>query len=161
MSTPTESQPRKGGYFDTQKTVSLFYSSLDRLASPEARQNAYDNTLKFGHQRPVLSSYIILQLLFALIPLLLFIGFTICTVLFSVSVALCFSFFWAGVAVVVLFWTILLTFTFASVSWLFLAGCFYFVKWVESMVWKEQKVERQDPVPTYDEKHDVKEEKDT
>ncbi|KAF3930007.1 hypothetical protein ABW19_dt0200194 [Dactylella cylindrospora] len=124
------SKGNKSSGVDTQNIISFFLSTLDRVAAPQTRQQFYSSVFKFCYQRPVLSSFLALQLLFALIPLASFVGFCVCTALLITATALGVAIFWVGVAGFVLFWTLVVTFTLAASTWLFLAASFISIRWV-------------------------------
>ncbi|KAF3903850.1 hypothetical protein ABW20_dc0101247 [Dactylellina cionopaga] len=128
-STSTE---KPGGlqFPDTQNIVSFFLSTLDRIASPQIRQQIYNTVFRFCYQRPVLSSFLAIQVIFAVLPLICFIGFTTCAVLFFTAIALGVSVFWVGIAAVILFWTLVITFTLAATAWLYLAFCLASIRWL-------------------------------
>ncbi|KAK6330676.1 hypothetical protein TWF718_002873 [Orbilia javanica] len=116
-------------YFpDTQNIMSFILSTMDKIASPETRQRAYNTVFRFCYQRPILSSFLGVQLLFAFVPLLCFIGFSVSTILFLSALALGFGLFWVLVAGVVLFWALVITFTLAAATWAYLAVCFVTIR---------------------------------
>ncbi|KAF3181827.1 hypothetical protein EYR41_007546 [Orbilia oligospora] len=116
-------------YFpDTQNIMSFVLSTLDRIASPETRQRAYNTVFRFCYQRPILSSFLGVQLLFAFVPLLCFIGFSVSAILFLSALALGAGLFWVLVAGVVLFWALVITFTLAAATWVYLAVCFVSIR---------------------------------
>ncbi|KAF3923587.1 hypothetical protein ABW21_db0201428 [Orbilia brochopaga] len=115
---------------DTQNIMSFFLSLLDRIASPATRQRAYDAVFRFCYQRPVLSSFLSVQLLFAMLPMLCFLGFSVCAVLMAAAVTVGAGVFCVGVAAVILFWALVITFTLAASTWMYLACCFVCIRWI-------------------------------
>ncbi|KAK6353601.1 hypothetical protein TWF696_005564 [Orbilia brochopaga] len=115
---------------DTQNVISFFLSILDRIASPQTRQRAYSAAFQFCYHRPVLSSFLVVQLLFALLPLLCFIGFSVCVILFATAVALGAGILCVGTAAVILFWALVIAFTLAASTWVYLACCFICIRWI-------------------------------
>ncbi|EPS35410.1 hypothetical protein H072_11237 [Dactylellina haptotyla CBS 200.50] len=130
MMPPNEDQQAKNRFPDTQNVVSFFLSALDKIAAPETRRRAYSAVFRFCYHRPVLSSFLAVQVLFALLPLICFIGFSICAILFFTSLALGISVFWVGIAAVILFWTLVITFTLAATTWLYLAFCLTTIRYI-------------------------------
>ncbi|KAK6496119.1 hypothetical protein TWF481_002142 [Arthrobotrys musiformis] len=127
--TSTITYQSTGRYFpDTQNIMSFLLSTADRIASPETRQRAYNTVFRFCYQRPILSSFLGVQLLFAFVPLLCFIGFSVSAILFLSALALGVGLFWVLVAGVVLFWALVITFTLAAATWLYLAVCFVAIR---------------------------------
>lgn len=105
-------------------------SSVDRVVSPDSRERAYKNTASFASDRPFLFSIIVFQLLFAFLPILLFITFSLSTVAFALGAAVLFSLFWIGVALMVLVPTLLVTSSIAVLAWAWAAGSFIVVRWL-------------------------------
>ncbi|KAK6342158.1 hypothetical protein TWF730_001637 [Orbilia blumenaviensis] len=128
MSTATTRQSFTGYLPDTQNIMSFVLSTMDKVAPPQARQRAYNAVFRFCYQRPVLSSFLGVQLLFAFVPLLCFIGFSVSAILLLSALALGVGLFWVLVAGVVLFWALVITFTLAAATWVYLAFCFVAVR---------------------------------
>ncbi|KAH6975364.1 hypothetical protein BKA56DRAFT_675401 [Ilyonectria sp. MPI-CAGE-AT-0026] len=105
-------------------------SSLDRVVSPSSRQRAYDSTAEFASARPILFSFIVAQLLFSFLPVLLFATFSLSTVAFSLGAALVFALFWIGVAFMVLMPALLLTSSVAVLIWGWAVGSFLVARWL-------------------------------
>ncbi|EWC47767.1 hypothetical protein DRE_02967 [Drechslerella stenobrocha 248] len=119
-----------GRFLDTHNLISFFLSSLNWIAPPETRRRFYSATFKFCYQRPVLSSFFAAQIFFAFVPLLCFVGFSICAVLFISAIALGAGVFWVGVAAAILFWTLVVTCAIATTAWLWVAICLWSVRWI-------------------------------
>lgn len=75
---------------------------FDRLISPQARSRAFDRVQAFAAARPLWFTFIVAQVLTSLLPIGLFLAFTISILVFSVGAALLFSLFWLGVALLFL-----------------------------------------------------------
>ncbi|KAK6522343.1 hypothetical protein TWF281_002909 [Arthrobotrys megalospora] len=127
-STSTQLQSSNRQFPDTQNIMSFILSTLDRIASPETRKRAYNAVFRFCYQRPVLSSFLGVQLLFAFVPLLCFIGFSVSAILCLSALAFGVGLFWVLVAGVVLFWALVITFTLAAGTWIYLAFCFVTIR---------------------------------
>ncbi|KAH7152841.1 hypothetical protein EDB81DRAFT_789839 [Dactylonectria macrodidyma] len=115
---------KAGGLF------SYAQSSLDRVVSPSTRQRAFDTTADFASVRPVLFSFIVTQLLFSFLPVLLFTSFALSTVAFSLGAALVFALFWIGVAFMVLVPALLVTSSVAVLIWAWAVGSFLVARWL-------------------------------
>ncbi|KAH7309565.1 hypothetical protein B0I35DRAFT_440236 [Stachybotrys elegans] len=124
MAADTASAPADTG------VIAYAQSSLDRIMPPASRQQAYDSTCSFAQSRPVLFSFLATQLLFALLPLLLFASFAASTVAFALGAALVFSLFWIGVAFMVLVPSLLLTASVAVLAWAWAVGGFVVARWL-------------------------------
>ncbi|KAI1161613.1 hypothetical protein F5B18DRAFT_430502 [Nemania serpens] len=97
---------------------------VDRVVSPATRQKAIDSTTAFASSRPLLSLFLTAQLLFSLLPLLLFATFILSTVVFATLLALAFVLFWTGLALVVLVPTLFFTGGLAVLLWLWAMSTF-------------------------------------
>ncbi|KAK6502606.1 hypothetical protein TWF506_003186 [Arthrobotrys conoides] len=114
---------------DTQNIISFILSTLDRfVASPETREKVYNAVFRFCYQRPILSSFLGVQVIFAFVPLVCFVGFSVAAGLVVSALALGVGVFWVLVAGVVLFWALVITFTLAAATWVYLAVCFVTVR---------------------------------
>ncbi|KAJ4389536.1 hypothetical protein N0V93_007006 [Gnomoniopsis smithogilvyi] len=96
----------------------------DRVVTPDSRQKAYDALWSFAQERPILSSFLAAQVLFSLLPLLLFASFAFGTVALAAISALLFSLFWIGVAALVLGGTLFVTSSLALLSWAWVVGAY-------------------------------------
>ncbi|KAK4138471.1 hypothetical protein BT67DRAFT_431077 [Trichocladium antarcticum] len=99
-------------------------SQLDRVVSPERRRMAYSQAQDLAASRPLLAGFIAIQAIFAIIPILLFLLFTVSTLLFVIGVALLFILFWVGVALLVLLLALSVTFGLALCAWLWASAVF-------------------------------------
>jgi len=117
-------------FLDTQNVISFVMSLVDRIADAQTRQRFFNAVFKFSYQRPVLASFIALQSLFALFPVACFVGFTISTTLFCATTAIGFTLLCCGIAGVLLFWTLLIAFTLAASTWLWLAFCYFSIRYI-------------------------------
>ncbi|KAF5577226.1 kinase [Fusarium pseudoanthophilum] len=105
-------------------------SSVDRVAPPNSRQKAYDNTASFASSRPILFSFIVSQLLLSFLPLLIFLTFSLSTILFALGAAIVFALFWIGVALLVLVPALLATSSIAVLVWGWAIGSFIIARWL-------------------------------
>ncbi|KAI1493298.1 hypothetical protein F5X96DRAFT_237629 [Biscogniauxia mediterranea] len=97
-----------------QDVLAYGQRQVDRVVSPPARQKAYDSTFAFASARPILSSFLLTQALFALLPLLLFSGLALSA---ATACLFCFALFWAGVAALFLAPALLLASALALLAW--------------------------------------------
>ncbi|KAF5663751.1 hypothetical protein FDENT_13058 [Fusarium denticulatum] len=105
-------------------------SSVDRVVPPNSRQKAYDNTASFASSRPILFSFIVSQLLLSFLPLLIFLTFSLSTILFALGAAIVFALFWIGVALLVLVPALLVTSSIAVLVWGWAIGSFIIARWL-------------------------------
>jgi len=114
--------------------VELAQSLLNRVVSEEKQQQWYKTSSDFANEQPLLFALILIQILLCFTPLLIFAIFIASTVLFSLSIAVIFSLFWLGVALLVLVPTILIAFSFGLGLWIWGASSFIFARWVYSLI---------------------------
>ncbi|CAF3450534.1 hypothetical protein SNK03_002333 [Fusarium graminearum] len=107
-------------------------NSVDRVVPPPSRQKAYDDTMAFASSRPVLFSFIVSQLLLSFLPLLMFLTFSLSTILFALGAAIVFALFWIGVALLVLVPALLVTSSIAVLVWGWAVGSFVVARWLYS-----------------------------
>ncbi|RKL41213.1 hypothetical protein BFJ72_g5641 [Fusarium proliferatum] len=120
-------------------------SSVDRVVPPNSRQKAYDNTASFASSRPILfvrfsltayqpsltrQSFIVSQLLLSFLPLLIFLTFSLSTIVFALGAAIVFALFWIGVALLVLVPALLVTSSIAVLVWGWAIGSFIIARWL-------------------------------
>ncbi|KAG5748581.1 hypothetical protein H9Q69_010675 [Fusarium xylarioides] len=105
-------------------------SSVDRVVPPNSRQKAYDNTASFASSRPILFSFIVSQLLLSFLPLLIFLTFSLSTIVFALGAAIVFALFWIGVALLVLVPALLVTCSIAVLVWGWAIGSFIIARWL-------------------------------
>ncbi|EWG47352.1 hypothetical protein FVEG_07481 [Fusarium verticillioides 7600] len=105
-------------------------SSVDRVVPPNSRQKAYDNTASFASSRPILFSFIVSQLLLSFLPLLIFLTFSLSTIIFVLGAAIVFALFWIGVALLVLVPALLVTSSIAVLVWGWAIGSFIIARWL-------------------------------
>ncbi|KAH9996744.1 hypothetical protein F4779DRAFT_185485 [Xylariaceae sp. FL0662B] len=105
---------------------------VDRVVSPTTRQKAYDTTTSYANERPLLFSFLALQLFLASTPLLLFIGFALSTVIFTLVCGVAFILFWASIALLILLPTLATTFVVSTGIWAWGTATFHVGRWVYS-----------------------------
>ncbi|KAM0273501.1 hypothetical protein ACHAQH_008326 [Verticillium albo-atrum] len=101
---------------------------LNRAVSPSTRQQAYTSASDFARERPLLFAFLIAQLIFSFLPVVIFATFALSTVAFALGAALIFALFWIGVALLVLVPTLFLTSSVGVVVWIWAAGSFVVAK---------------------------------
>ncbi|KAK5996051.1 hypothetical protein PT974_04477 [Cladobotryum mycophilum] len=79
-----------------------------------------------------LRSFIVSQVLFSALPLLLFITFILSTLAFSLIAALLFTLFWIGLAFLFLVPALCLTSSVAALAWGWTVGSFLVARWLYS-----------------------------
>ena len=75
-------------------------------------------------------SFGVAQLLFSFLPLLAFITFAISTIVFALGVAVVFSLFWIGVALLALVPALLVTSCIGVLAWAWAVGSFVVARWI-------------------------------
>ncbi|KAK4226400.1 hypothetical protein QBC38DRAFT_230369 [Podospora fimiseda] len=109
--------------------LSFASQQFNRIAPPETRSKLYSQTSQFASARPLVFSFLATQLLLSFIPLLLFISFSISTILFSLAAALFFSLFWLGVAALFLIPTLCVIGGIGVLFWVWGVGSYVAGKW--------------------------------
>ncbi|KAK3328546.1 hypothetical protein B0T19DRAFT_194540 [Cercophora scortea] len=117
-----------------QGLYSFTHRQVDRLAPPDSRQKAYQQSREFASERPILSALIVIQVLFTLIPALLFITFIGSTAVFAAGTALLFTLFWTGVALALLAVTFLVTGSAGICVWAWAVVSYLAVHWTYSVL---------------------------
>lgn len=148
MTVMEDSRQRASGLFIRAQNL------VDRVVSPEARQKCYSNVKTFASEQPILAvskrpwrciwrwelidgfgqSFILVQLLLSITPLLLFLSFVTSTFLLAVFCAVIFSLFWAGIALLVLTPSLFITVGFGILLWTWALGSYLAAKWVYSLI---------------------------
>ncbi|CAG7555855.1 unnamed protein product [Fusarium equiseti] len=108
-------------------------NSVDRVVPPSSRQRAYDNTMSFASSRPILFSFVVSQLLLSFLPLLIFVIFSLSTILFALGSAIIFALFWIGVALLILVPALLVTSSIAVLVWGWAVGSFVVARWLYNL----------------------------
>jgi len=101
---------------------------MDRVVSQDTRQKAYDSAYNLAQEQPFLFAFLLVQLIFSFLPTLVFVSFAFSTVAFAFGVAVVFSLFWIGVALLVLVPTLFFTCSIAVLVWVWAAGSFIVAK---------------------------------
>lgn len=105
--------------------LAFMQRQVDRVVSPETREQAYERTQTFAKERPLLFTFLVAQALASVIPLGLFAAFTSSVMVLSLGAAVMFSLFWLGMAMLVLVPTLFVTVTIGSIMFFWLiAGKF-------------------------------------
>ncbi|KAK0652808.1 hypothetical protein B0T16DRAFT_388011 [Cercophora newfieldiana] len=97
---------------------------LDRAVPPERRQKALADTQDYASESPLKFSFALAQLIFCVVPILLFLSFIGSVALFALGTALVFTLFWAGIALAILTPVLCFSFTVAIGVWLWGLACF-------------------------------------
>lgn len=107
----------------------LFLSPLHDLFSlygPSHLTKASPKTIKLTTQQ----SFIVSQLLLCLLPLLIFLTFSVSTIVFVLGVAAVFALFWIGVALLILVPALIFTSSIAVLVWGWAVGSFVIARWL-------------------------------
>ncbi|KAM0354247.1 hypothetical protein ACHAPU_001291 [Fusarium lateritium] len=105
-------------------------NSVDRVVPPSSRQQAYDNAASFASSRPILFSFIVSQLVLSLLPLLIFLTFSLSTIVFALGAAVVFALFWIGLALLVLVPALVIASSIAVLVWGWAIGSFVIARWL-------------------------------
>ncbi|TDZ54089.1 hypothetical protein CTRI78_v006517 [Colletotrichum trifolii] len=106
---------------------------VNRVVSFDTRQKAYDNIYQFAQERPLFFAFLLAQVVFSSLPILVFSTFAISTVLFALGAAVIFALFWVGVALFILVPTLFFTCSIAILVWVWAAGSFLLAQWLYNM----------------------------
>ncbi|KAI9896945.1 hypothetical protein N3K66_007967 [Trichothecium roseum] len=98
--------------------------SMDRVVSRPRRERAYRDAQGYAATRPVMTAFVLSQLVFCFLPILIFAIFSLSTVAFALVCALLFSLFWSGLAFMALVPTLLACFFVALIVWAWAVGGF-------------------------------------
>ncbi|KAH6603237.1 kinase [Trichoderma cornu-damae] len=109
---------------------SYAHSALDAIIPPSVRQRAYDAVSSFASRQPILFSFAVFQILFSLLPLLLFLSFALSAFLLAVFAAFIFALFWIGVAGLLLVPALLVASSLAVLCWASCVGSFVVLRWL-------------------------------
>ncbi|UKZ94372.1 uncharacterized protein TrAFT101_009244 [Trichoderma asperellum] len=109
---------------------SYAHRALDSIIPSSSRQSAYDRTSSFASSQPILFSFIAFQILFSLLPILLFLSFALSTFFLTLGAAVIFTLFWVGVASLFLIPTLFITSSLAVLCWGSSLGSFIVARWL-------------------------------
>ncbi|KAK2056625.1 hypothetical protein LY76DRAFT_146225 [Colletotrichum caudatum] len=101
---------------------------IDRVVSQDTRQKAYGSAYNLAQDQPFLFAFLLAQLIFSFLPILVFVSFAASTATFAFGAAVVFSLFWIGVALLVLVPTLFFTCSIAVLVWVWAAGSFVVAK---------------------------------
>ncbi|OAQ75115.1 hypothetical protein VFPBJ_09090 [Purpureocillium lilacinum] len=111
---------------------SLAQRSLDRVVPPSSRRHAYDAASALASSRPMLFSFLVVQVCFSFLPLILFALFCASAAGFALAAGLLFTLFWMGVALFILVPTLLLTSSVAALVWAWALAAFVVARFLYS-----------------------------
>ncbi|KAH8652227.1 hypothetical protein BX600DRAFT_441123 [Xylariales sp. PMI_506] len=122
------------GQSRAQGVLSYGQRQVDRIVSPQYRQRTYEAVAAFATERPLVFAFIVAQLLFSSLPLVLFASFAVSTCIFALISAVIFSLFWIGVAMLFLVPALLVTFGVAVLTWLWAVATFIVGRWIYNAI---------------------------
>ncbi|ROV87969.1 hypothetical protein VMCG_10678 [Cytospora schulzeri] len=125
-------------------TVESARCQANRIVSPDDRKKVYDSVNIFANDRPLLFSFILAQLLFALVPVLLFASIVLGTISLALFTAIASSLFWIGIFSLVLGSTLFITFALATLAWIWLVGAYVTGNFVYGLVAGNREVSGRD-----------------
>ncbi|KAL3953397.1 hypothetical protein ACCO45_013340 [Purpureocillium lilacinum] len=105
---------------------------LDRVVPPSSRRHAYDAASALASSRPMLFSFLVVQVCFSFLPLILFALFCASAAGFALAAGLLFTLFWMGVALFILVPTLLLTSSVAALVWAWALAAFVVARFLYS-----------------------------
>ncbi|KAF6836199.1 hypothetical protein CMUS01_05501 [Colletotrichum musicola] len=106
---------------------------MNRVVSFDTRQQAYGSIANLAQERPLLFAFLLSQLVFSSLPVILFSAFALSTAAFAVGAAVVFALFWIGIALLVLVPTLFFTCSVGILVWVWAAGSFLLAKWLYEM----------------------------
>lgn len=101
---------------------------VDRVIPPDARQEFVKNSRAFARQQPLLASFLAVQIVLSALPLLLFVSFSVATLLVVLVTAVAFAGFWIGAALLVLVPTLFTVFFAGLFLWAWAVGTYVFFR---------------------------------
>ncbi|KAI5849375.1 hypothetical protein DFP73DRAFT_524410 [Morchella snyderi] len=109
-----------------RSAVSYIGAQFDsKVADQDARERFYRNAVVFSRHQPFLASFIAIQLLFGILPVLGLLGFA----LGVIGVAVGFMAFWVGVGLCIMLSALAFTATIATCIWASLITTLLFFRW--------------------------------
>ncbi|KXJ92561.1 hypothetical protein Micbo1qcDRAFT_193985 [Microdochium bolleyi] len=108
--------------------------TVDRVVDPAVRQEYYHRTTTFATTRPIVTSFILFNLIFSFIPVVFFFSFVVSTFCLALVSALCFTFFWAGVGLCFLVPVLFFTIGVGVLAWLWALAAFFVSRYIYSLV---------------------------
>ncbi|RPB07573.1 hypothetical protein P167DRAFT_539994, partial [Morchella conica CCBAS932] len=109
-----------------RSAVSYMGAQFDsKVADQDARERFYRNAVVFSRHQPFLASFIAIQLLFGILPVLGLLGFA----LGVIGVAVGFIAFWVGVGLCIMLSALAFTATIATCIWASLITTLLFFRW--------------------------------
>ncbi|KAG0635710.1 hypothetical protein HOY80DRAFT_910294 [Tuber brumale] len=112
-------------------TLSFLAEQFDeRVADKSTREKFYHDVVEFSYHQPFIAAFVFSQFMFALLPLLGFLGFSLGVVIITLGICG----FWIGVGLCVLFSTLAFTATIATAVWLCACASFLCARWFMRLV---------------------------
>ncbi|PWW78114.1 hypothetical protein C7212DRAFT_351340 [Tuber magnatum] len=112
-------------------TLSFLMEQFDkRVADKSTREKFYRDAVEFSYHQPFIAAFVLSQFMFALLPLLGFLGFSLGVAIITLGVCG----FWIGVGLCVLFSTLAFTATIATLVWLSACASFLCARWFMRLV---------------------------
>ncbi|TDZ16037.1 hypothetical protein Cob_v011106 [Colletotrichum orbiculare MAFF 240422] len=126
------------GLFPLREINRFKMSSTSDYNTTDLKTAAKDNAAgvyAYGQrqERPLLFAFLLAQVVFSSLPILVFSTFAISTVLFALGAAVIFALFWVGVALFILVPTLFFTCSIAILVWVWAAGIFLLAQWLYNM----------------------------
>ncbi|KAI9886756.1 MAG: hypothetical protein M1823_001465 [Watsoniomyces obsoletus] len=103
---------------------------VDRIVPPETRQQLLNSCNTFTNEQPLLATFLAIQIALSIIPLLLFITFTLVTLLLVIVAAIGISVFWIGAALLILIPTLFAALSFGLLVWIWVVGTYLFGRFI-------------------------------
>jgi len=112
-------------------TLSFLVEQFDkRVVDKPTREKFYHDVVEFSYHQPFIATFVFSQFIFALLPLLGFLGFSLGAAIITLGICG----FWIGVGLCVLFSTLAFTATIATVVWLCACASFLCARWFTQLV---------------------------
>ncbi|KIN05900.1 hypothetical protein OIDMADRAFT_112846 [Oidiodendron maius Zn] len=110
--------------------IARVQSLLNAVVKPDTRQQIYTNISSFANEQPILAAFLAIQFALSLTPLLLFVSFAAGIVVVSLVVAVLFSLFWIGIALLLLIPTLFVTVSLGIAVWIWAVSSFLVARWI-------------------------------
>lgn len=99
---------------------------IDRIIPPETRRELINNCYNLANDRPLIATFLAIQIILSAVPFLLFVSFALATILLAVVVALAFCIFWIVAALLILIPTLFAALFAGIFIWIWVVGTYLF-----------------------------------
>lgn len=116
------------------RLVGFTQHHVDRFVPPESRQRAYTHVLDFAMAHPLLATFILSEVIFCIIPVLVFLAFAGSVFFVAIGAALVFTLFLSGLALLLLVPALFLASAVAATVSVWAVGSFLVAQWLYNVL---------------------------